>query len=80
MRTMTIGQSTSLADRLPRGLSHKAGSYEVMFARSVRSDESPGPVDNSYPRQPKRHTVNRVRPNPQSHLTHSPTTPLLDSG
>jgi hypothetical protein len=61
-------------------MSHKAGSYEVTFARPVRAGESPSSVDSSYPRQPKRQAVNRVRPNPETHQTHSPTTPLVDSG
>ena len=67
----------ALAGRLDRtGMSHQAGSYEVTITRPVRAGESPRSVDSSYPRQPKRQWVNRVRPNPETHPTHSPTTPL----
>lgn len=67
----------ALAGRLDRtGMSHRAGSYEVTFTRPVRAGESPGSVDSSYPRQPKRQWVNRARLITETHPTHSPITPV----
>lgn len=53
--------------RTGQGRASETGAYEVTFARPVRAGGPPNSADSSYPRQPKRQPVDRVRPSPRAH-------------
>jgi hypothetical protein len=56
-------------------MSLAAGSYEVTITRQMRVGCTPGPGRQFISKAAQRHAVNRVRPDPRAHPTHSPTTP-----